>query len=449
MRPSLGRVRAAPWRTTPFRLATAFGAAYLAGVALLLGLVYLQTSSALDRRTDRILAAEAGLLARAGPEQILTRLDQEARRDPLDDYALYAESGPKAAGASPLTPAELPPGAGVREFAHAGRRRSVRALAVRLPWGETLVVSRDTGQLVELRRILLGTLLWSGSAIAALGLGAGFAMGLEPLRRIGAMRQASERIMAGELSARLPLSPRRDELDELAGIVNAMMAEVERLMVQARTAGESVAHELRTPLTRLRTTLEHAGEGLETDPARRAMLELCMAEADGVLARFRALLRIAAVEAKSRRAEIGALDLSALADQVAELYQPLAEERGLIFRTRIDQQVIARADADLFFEAVANLVDNAIKFTPPGGRVELSLLRDAAAPVLAVSDTGPGVAVDDLPLLTRRFYRSPRHSAVSGHGLGLSLVAAVMDLHGFHLEFDSNEAGTVARVRLG
>ena len=437
----------AAWRTTPFRLALGFGGAYALGIALLLGLVYLQTATSLSRRTDRILAAETALLSQAGPEQILKRLDQEARRDPLNDYALYAESGQHVAGASPLSPTDLPLNQGVREFARIGPRRSVRALATRLPWGETLVVSRDTSQLVALRHILLGALVWSGLAIAVLGVATGFALGLEPLRRIGAMRLASRRIMAGELSARLPVSGRRDELDELATMVNIMMDEVERLMVQARTAGESVAHELRTPLTRLRATLEHASEGLEQDPGRKQLLELCTAEAEGVLARFRALLRIAAVEAKSRRSQIAPLDLSVLIDQIAELYQPLAEEQGLVLRTRIDREVNGRVDGDLFFEAVANLVDNAIKFTPSGGEVELRLISEAR--LLEVIDTGPGLAAEDLPLLTRRFYRSPRHSAVPGHGLGLSLVAAVMALHGFSLSFNSAEGGTTVTVRLG
>ena len=437
----------APWRTTPFRLALGFGAAYALGVALLLGLVYVQTARSLSRRTDQILRAEVAVLSRVGPEHILGRLDQEARRDPLNDYALYAESGQHVAGTSPLSPANLPLNEGVREFTRVGGRRSVRALATRLPWGETLVVSRDAGQLVALRHILLGALVWSGSTIAVLGVAAGFALGLEPLRRIRVMRLASERIVAGDLAARLPVSPRRDELDELATIVNTMMGEVERLMVQARAAGESVAHELRTPLTRLRATLEHASERLEHDADRRRMLELCVAETDGLLARFRALLRIAAVEAKSRHAQIAPLDLSALVDQVAELYQPLAEERGLTFRTQIDRDVSARADGELFFEAVANLLDNAIKFTPSGGQVEVRLI--SALRRLEVGDTGPGVAAEDVPLLTRRFYRSPRHSAVAGHGLGLSLVAAVMDLHGFSLAIDSRENGTTARVQLG
>ena len=419
----------------------------MVGVAILLGLVYLQTATYLTRRNDGILAAEAALMAAAGPEHVLERLQQEVRRDPLNAFALYDETGQPVGGDPKLDASALPLDGGVREFRRSARE-VVRAQAVRLPWGETLVVARDAGQIVELRRILLRALVWSGSAIALLGAAFGFVLGREPLRRIQAMRLASDRIVAGDLSARLPVSRRRDELDELAVIVNAMMEEVERLMVQARTAGESVAHELRTPLTRLRASLEHASEGLGADHERRRLLELCVVETDGVLARFRALLRIAAVEAKSRRAEIGLVDLSALVEQVAELYQPLAAERGLSFQVQAAAGVRARVDGELFFEAMANLVDNAIKFTPAGGQVTLELTSEPSGVRLEVGDTGPGIADADLPLITRRFYRGARQAEAPGHGLGLSLVAAVVSLHGFHLAIQRGEPGTRAIIRL-
>lgn len=450
------------WRTTPFRLALSFGVIYALGVALLLGLVYQQTASYLTRRTDRILTSQAAMFRQAGPEQLPARLSLEARRDPLNGFALYDQTGQHVAGDAALDPSRLPADGTVREFFGLGRYKGVRAMAVPLPWGETLVVARDTGQLTRLRRILMEALVLSGSAIAVLGALGGVVLGLDPLRRIHAMRLASDRIVAGDLATRLPVGRRQDELDALAGIVNAMLAEIERLMVQARTAGESVAHELRTPLTRLRATLEHAGEALTPDDPRRALLERCVAEADGVLARFRALLRIAAVEAKNRSAEIGPVELGPLIDQVAELYQPLAKERGLGFRVEAPPGLQARVDPELFFEALANLVDNAIKFTPPGGWVALKLGSGSAGPVVEVSDNGPGVAASDLPLITQRFYRGGQGAngpgpggpgapgpGAPGHGLGLSLVAAVVKMHGFALSFDSSAAGTTARIQLG
>jgi signal transduction histidine kinase len=245
----------------------------------------------------------------------------------------------------------------------------------------------------------------------------------------------------------LPLSRQADELDALAAIVNTMMDEVERLVVHAQTAGESIAHELRTPLTRLRATLEHAGAALAEGDPIRDKLDVCVAEADSVLVRFRALLRIAAVEATRRTAGFAVLDLSNLIEQVAELYAPLAAERELAFDVDIATGVSARVDSDLFVEAVANVLDNALKFTPPGGAVGLSLERVDHGFVLEVSDTGPGIPEADRPLVVKRFYRNAVHHSVPGHGLGLSLVSAVARMHGLELSFADNTP-TGARVRI-
>ncbi len=434
------------WRTTPFRLAVQFGAAYVLGIAILLGLVYAETASYLARRVDTILTTEAVLFRGAGPEDTLKRLGQEGRRDPLNHFALYSTAGQHVAGDIDLPPSGFGAGRAIREFGAVHGRPSLRALSVTLPWGESLTVARDASQLVELRRILIEALLISGATIAALGLGAGFLLSREPLRRIQAMRQASERIVAGDLAVRLPLGRKRDELDELAAIVNGMMAEVERLVLQAETAGESIAHELRTPLTRLRALLEHAAEAIPPEHPDRDRLDLCVAEADSVLARFRALLRIAAVEATRRDAAIAPIDLSGLVEQAAELYAPLIAERDLGLDLDIATGITARVDSDLFLEAIANLLDNALKFTPATGTVRLSLQRTARGFAVEVVDTGPGISEAERPLVTRRFYRSAAHRRVPGHGLGLSLVAAVAGMHGLELSFADNAPG--ARVRL-
>lgn len=435
------------WRTTPFRLAVRFGAAYVAGIALLLGLVYLQTETYLARRVDRIMQAEAEVFQEAAPGDLRQRLAQEGRRDPLNDFALYGPAGQRIAGDPDLTPGEFARRSAAREFKPAPGRPPVRALAVSLPSGDTLIVARDASQLTELRRILLSALVISGAIIMALGLLAGAALSGEPLRRIQAMRLASERIAAGDLAMRLPVSPRRDELDETAAIVNAMMEEMERLMLHAQTAGESIAHELRTPLTRLRARLERASDALPDDDPDREILERCVADADGVLARFRGLLRIAAVESKRRTAAIDRLDLSGLMEQAGELYAPLAAERDLAFDVAVEPGLFARVDGDLFLEAVANLLDNALKFTPAGGAVRLSLALAGEGFAVEVADTGPGVPEAERALVTDRFYRSADHHAVPGHGLGLSLVAAVARMHGLGLAIEDNAPGT--RVRLG
>lgn len=437
----------APWRTTPFRLALAFGVAYVVGVCLLLGVVYLQTEAYLNRRVDGIINAEVAVLKAPDAARVADRLQEEGGRDPLNAFALYGPDGRRLAGRSPIRPEDLPDAGRAREFGGAGAR-GVRALKASMPGGGVLVASRDISQVVALRGILIRALIASGSLIVLLGLLAGSLLGREPLRRVGQIRAASRNIIAGDLGARLPVSRRGDEIDELASIVNAMLDEVERLVRQAETAGESIAHELRTPLTRLRAALEEAVETMPAGERIRARLETCVAEADGVLARFRALLRIAAVEARRRRSSMRWCDLSAMTHQVGELYAPLAEERGLGLGLEIQPGLEAEVDADLFFEAMANLLDNALKFTPQGGAIRVSLKKTPEGLLLEVADNGRGVSPGDLPLITKRFYRASEHHAVAGHGLGLSLVAAVTALHAARFTLADNAPGLKALILL-
>ncbi len=433
------------WRTTTFRLSALFGALYAVGIVLLLGLVYLQTATYLTRRSDRAVQAEARILERGGPDRILRGFEREQARDPLSRFALYAATGERVAGDAALTARDLPADGIPRSFNRPGATPA-RALAERTPWGEILIVERDSRPVLELRRIVLSALIWSGAIIVVLGLASGIFLSLRPLARIQAMQAASDAIASGDFSKRLPIAGNRDELDELARIANRMMDEAERLMIQARTVGEGVAHELRSPLTRLRATLDHAAQGLEGDDARRRLLDQCVAETEGVLARFRALLRIAALEAKGRGLGKGPVALDGLARQVAELYGPLAMEQGVDLRLEGAAAVEIDADGELLFEALSNVVDNAVKFTGPGGQVRLSVIGTTAGPVLEVADTGPGIPESERAFVTKRFYRGQRHGAVTGHGLGLSLVAAVVDLHGFHLSFEDGRPGAIVRI---
>jgi signal transduction histidine kinase len=434
------------WRTSTFRLSALFGVLFALGIALLLGLIYYQTAVYLTWRVDHTLEREADLLEKAGPEAILRRFREEGARDPLSSFGLFSIAGESVARDA----ARIPPGLALdgkpRDIVGAPRAIPRRALAERTPWGEILVVERDTSQLVELRRIIIDALLGSGAVIVGLMLSLAIALSIRPLRRVHAMRAATEAIISGDFTARLPVDGNRDELDLLARIVNGMVDEVERLLVQARTVGESVAHELRTPLTRLRAVLDHASQELSADPARRRLLEQCITDVDVVLVRFRALLRIAAVEARSRQAGIEPVSLSSIVDQVAELYLPLASERDVRLEVVNEVAVEIRADGELLLEALSNLTDNAVKFAPVGGRVELRLTMTLQGPVLEVTDNGPGIPTTERSLLTKRFFRGQWGKQVSGHGLGLSLVAAVVDLHRFDMWFDDAAPGAVVRI---
>jgi signal transduction histidine kinase len=434
------------WRTSTFRLSALFGTVFALGIVLLLGLIYYQTAGYLTQRVDHEVEHEAGVLLESGPESILRRLREEGVRDPLNSFGLYTITGERVVGDTPRVPSGLPVDGGPRDIIGEAPASPRRALAERTPWGEILVVERDTSQLVELRRIIINALLGSGAVIVGLVLAAAIALSIRPLRRIRAMQTATEAIISGNFAARLPVGGGHDELDQLARLVNGMVDEVGRLLVQARTVGESVAHELRTPLTRLRAMLDHACQELDDDPPRRRLLEQCVTDVDVVLVRFRALLRIAAVEARSRQVGIETVSLSSIVDQVAELYQPLASERDVRLKLVSEPGIEIRADGELLFEALSNLMDNAVKFAPFGGRVELRLTRGSEGPTLEVADNGPGIPKSERSLVTKRFFRGRWGDKASGHGLGLSLVAAVADLHRFELSFHDASPGAVVRI---
>ncbi|MDB5479849.1 MAG: histidine kinase [Caulobacteraceae bacterium] len=393
------------WRSATFRLTLLFGAVFATGIALLLSLVYAQTAGYLTRRVDRALIAEARLLERSGPDFIIRRFRQEVARDPLNSLGLFSASGEKVAGDTGLRPSDLNLDGRPRDAPHRPGAAPSQALGERTPWGEILIVERDTRQLVALRRIIVGALWWSGGAIALLGLVSAVALSLRPLARIAAMRRASDAISAGDFARRLPVTGSGDELDELAQITNRMMDEAERLMIEARTVGQGLAHELRSPLTRLRAMLDHAGASFGADDPRRRLLENCVAEADTLLTRFQALLRIAALEARGRRTAIERVSLSDIVEQIAELYAPLAADLGIELTAHVDEGVVIHGDGELLFEAVSNLVDNALKFIDAGGHVAVSAIRDPDGARLEVSDDGPGIPEAERPLVTKRFYR--------------------------------------------
>jgi signal transduction histidine kinase len=333
------------------------------------------------------------------------------------------------------TPVETPPSA---DFA-----ANARVIARRLPLGNVLAVGRDVDQLREIRAITLATLLWSGVVILLIGLVLGTVLSLTPLRRLGDLQAASRRIAAGDLKQRMPVSARNDELDMLAATVNQMMDEIDRLISEIRGAGETLAHDLRTPLTRIRARLDRT-QMFARDTPLEADIEGVVAGVDAVLDRFRALLRISELEARKRRAGVALIDLADIANEAGELFQPLAELRGVDLRIVADR---ARTEADpkLLFEAVSNLVDNALKFTPPGGQVTVTS-ADTGIPTLSVQDNGPGIPADEQGAVLQRFYRRECDRLTPGSGLGLSIVAAIVRLHGFELKLENAASGLHATI---
>jgi len=252
--------------------------------------------------------------------------------------------------------------------------------------------------------------------------------------------------MAGELGQRIALSGTRDEFDQLAANLNAMLDQIERLLQGMRQVTDNVAHDLRTPLNRLRTRIEIA---LLADPRPaewRAVLEETLVDAEKMIGTFNALLEIARAEAGSDRTAFEPVALAALTHDLAELYAPLAEDRQIAFARDCPPAIEVQANRHLLAQALANLLDNAIKYTPPGGAVRLAVENGAAGPAITVADSGPGIPAAERERVLERFVRLDATRSTSGNGLGLSLVQAVARLHGARLVLGDNQPGLMVRL---
>lgn len=422
-------------KTSTFRLTVLLGASAMVGVVCLLVLIYGLTAKELNARNDRILRAEATRLLAVPDADLLAQAEAQLGQSAseLNYFAIYARTGEFLAGnLGPQT--DLPIGRPAERDTLPATRHPLRLLALRTSSGKLLVVGRDIAPLVDLRHRLIKILAFSGLAIGGLIAVAGIASSIGPLRRVVRLQQVARTIAQGNLEARMPISGRGDELDLLAATVNAMIEEVERTVGQIKTATDAAAHDLRTPLTRARNQLYRLSRSGDLAGEPAVHLASAIDELDAVVARFSALLRISELENARRTAGFARVSLAEIARAVGELYQPLAEDRGIAFGIEAKAPARVTGDEKLLFEAVSNLIDNAIKFSPPGGQVELIVSTGANGHRLEVRDRGPGIAADQRARVLRRFDRGAAEPGVAGSGLGLSIVSAILHLHHFVLE---------------
>ena len=431
------------WRISTFRLAVLFGFLFTVANVGLLGLVYWQTTAYLERRIDDSIATMSGYFKgqdRASAQaEVEGALVYDLRKSNV--YGLFTPDGQQIAGNMERFP-QLPVDGKIHEFYHRtlpqyspGGVASempiglARAMVRRLPSGEVLVVGRDFTQASEIKIIILNALIVSGTFIIALGLLGGFFLSVGSLRRINAVRDTARRIMQGELSLRLPVSKRNDEVDMLSSIVNLMLEEIERLLNEVKSVTDTLAHDLRTPLTRLRLSLYRVQQAM-AEPEQRRMLDNALTETDALLSRFRALLRIAEIENRQRKAGFQMIDPKTVLTPIAELFEALAEDKGIRFDVSSQPTPRIHGDPGLLFEALSNMVDNAIKFTPEGGQVSVRLSEVDGVACFDVIDSGVGIAPDEREAVLQRFYRGGKQGKSEGYGLGLSIVAAIIHLHG-------------------
>jgi signal transduction histidine kinase len=431
--------------TSAFRLAAIYFTLFATSVLALLTFIYFSTADFVEAQAEETIDAEIRGLAEqyrehglAGLVEIIDQRIAAAQRTPtrIDD-TIYLITDPllhRLAGNLEIWPQTVERGSGWVSFpvtekvGGASEIDNARASVIVLPGNFHLLVGRNLRDARLFRLRVTNTMGWAALITLGLGVIGGLLMTRNMLRKVDAVNRTSTQIIHGDLSQRVPVSGTGDEFDQLAQNLNAMLDQIERLMAGMRQVTDNIAHDLRTPLSRLRARLEVTLIE-KPDQARYAdVLRETISEADRLLGTFNALLSIAEAEAGSRRDSFGVVDLSEIARDVAELYEPVADENGLGFDTAIADQVMVRGDRHLLSQAIANLLDNALKYTPEG-KVALSVETRAGKAHLEVRDTGPGVPPDRRATVFDRFVRLEGSRSTPGNGLGLSLVRAVAKLH--------------------
>jgi signal transduction histidine kinase len=363
-------------------------------------------------------------------------------------YLLQDTAGNVVAGNMPSLNPEL----GVREWERAqiaGRRRdrTIRGKGVSVD-GDYLFVGWSTHQLHEMEEMVTGSFVWGLAASVALALAGGVLAGRRIMRKIEAVSDTTRDIVAGDLSRRVTVTSAGDELDNLAASINSMLDRIEALMGGLQQVTTDIAHDLRTPLSRLRQRLERAQRSQATAADLREAISAAVGELDGILGIFGALLRIAQIESASRREGFTAVDLHELLGTVSELYRSSAEEKHQTFSLSIADDLTVRGDRDLLLQLFANLLENAIKHSPPEAMITMSAWNESGPVCIVIADNGPGIPVHLRIKVLQRFFRLESSRTTQGSGLGLSLANAIVKLHGASLELSGNEPGLKVAVVL-
>ena len=316
-----------------------------------------------------------------------------------------------------------------------------RVIARRMQNGDVLVIGRNVDEASEISHVVGQALALGLLPALCLCLLAGGWLSVRAEKRVEEVNQRVQRIIAGDLKERLPQRNVDEPFSKLAVIVNGMLDEMETMINALAGVGNDIAHDLRTPLTSARLALERGRTNATSLEQLQAGVDKAITGIDQSLTIVTALLRLAEIENSRRSAGFSSVPLHEMLREVCDIYEPIAENKNIALRVHVDQNLNVRGDRDLLVEAVANLVDNAIKFTPEGGRVDLGLLRDDGKTIVGVTDTGPGISDEEHEAVLRRFYRSDKMRNTPGVGLGLNLVAAIVKLHGFRLAIHPGPGG--------
>ncbi len=452
-------------RTTAFQLTLAYLLIFILFAVTLLGYFALNTRRLITEQITNRVNIEVNVLReqyeQGGIRRLVTIIDQRARRPSSNLLMVTTPAGEELAGnVGSIEPGVLDhPGWFELSYRRVEPSDDTphRALVqvVELPSGFRILVGRDLEERERIYAIIANAGRWSFALVVVLGVAGGFFVSRRVLKRVDAMTETAHTIMAGDLSGRLPVAGTGDELDRLAENLNAMLERIEALMRGLKEVSDNIAHDLKTPLTRLRNRCEQALRGDKRNVDYRATLESTIAESDDLIRTFDALLMIARAESGHARDNMADFDAAEIVRDVGELYEPLADEKGLALKVEAPLTAPVRGNRELVSQALANLVDNAIKYAGPetsqtngAGEIVVGAGAEGDRIMLTVSDHGPGIPEADRGRVIERFVRLEQSRSEPGSGLGLSLASAVARLHGGELTFEDNHPGLKSIIAL-
>ena len=431
------------WRSSGLRWGVGFAAVLGSSLLLMFGLMFWRSSTLLFDTLDRSVTEQLELLSARPPDMLVFMIASRMEHGPeiVTRVGLFDAAQAPIVGDVSAIPTGLVLDGKVQPVMAPRGVEHWRAVGRLLPDGRSLVVARNADEFVEVRADLV-----RGAAIGIipailLSLGGGALVGYASERRLRRLNAIAERIIGGDLQERLPEHPGGGELDRLCIIVNRMLERLQQVVSALKGTGDNIAHDLRTPLTSLRARLERTMILAGPDTAIAIPIAKSIENVDQALSIVTALLRISEIRHTRRRSEFAGFALADVLRETAESYQPVAEEKGVVVRWSAEIPATVMGDRQLVVEAVVNLVDNAVKFTPAGGEVSIGLHGSPARPIVMVTDTGPGIAAGERWAVFRRFHRGDASRTTSGGGLGLSLVAEIMRMHEFAIVVGDNQPG--------
>jgi signal transduction histidine kinase len=453
-------------RTTAFRLTLVYLLVFALFAAFLLGYFALNTRRLITEQINTTIRTElTGLseqYSQNGLRRLVVIIDNRSRRPGSSLFLITTPTGVPLAGNVGQLQSGVLDGPGCSDTAYRrleeteGPEHFARVCVVSLGGGFRLLIGRDLEERARMTEIIATAGRWSVAIVVILGVAGGIFVSKRVLNRVDAMTGTSQTIMAGDLSGRLPVTGTGDELDRLASNLNAMLERIESLMRGLKEVSDNVAHDLKAPLTRLRNRCEEALRAGKSEGDYRAALEATIEESEGLIRTFDALLMIARAESGEARHGMTEFDAAEIARDVSELYEPLADDKGLSLHLEAPSPAPVKGNRELVSQALANLVDNAIKYTTCeqqlNGEVYPEIIVSAAAHgdriMLSVGDKGPGIPESEKPRVIERFVRLEQSRSKPGSGLGLSLAAAVARLHGGELRLEDNNPGLKAVIEL-